>query len=220
LNSYNEDDKIPSVIARLLIHSNLETRVGELEQILTSQELKKDHPDVLWITDDQKLGVEAAKKIREHLSLKPFSAKGRVVIVESAQNLTDEAQNSLLKTLEEPPTEAVILLAADSEKKILPTILSRVQPVTLSGTVSDPSVTPQDDIQKLLEQTIEQLFEYVEKVEDKEAFFHDILTFFHANLASNPHYLEFTKELLKAEEWKDANGNIRAILEYLMLKLP
>ena len=125
------------MITRLLIHPNLETRVRGVEKILASLDLKKEHPDVLWIDDEQKLGVEATKKIRQHLSLKPYSATGRAVVVESAQNFTADAQNSLLKTLEEPPTEAVILLGADSEKNILPTVLSRINTVIL-GSVAIP----------------------------------------------------------------------------------
>jgi len=50
------------------------------------------------------LGVKDAKKVREHFHLKPYSAKGRVVVILQSDRLTLEAQNSLLKTLEEAPT--------------------------------------------------------------------------------------------------------------------
>ncbi len=212
------------MIAKLLIHSLLETRVGEIEKILASLELKKDHPDVLWLDDEQKLGVEAAKKIRQYLSLKPYSATGRAVVVESAQNFTADAQNSLLKTLEEPPTEAIILLGADSDKNVLQTVLSRVQIVALGKTSDNRPQSAEDqiavDVEKLLSGSIEQRFEYIEKLEDKEALLFELVDYFHQHLSKHPEYLEFTKELINAEEWKQANGNIRAILEYLMLKMP
>ncbi len=218
------------MIAKLIIHPDLSARVGEIEKILASQELKKDHVDVLWM-EEEKLGVEQAKKIRQHLSLKPYSAQGRAVVVLNFQVMTPDAQNSLLKTLEEPPIEAIILLAADSDKDILLTILSRIQSVILGSEVTPESSESIDsgqdrmtnlnpEIEKLLNSTIEQRFEFIEKLEDKEAFLQSLLEYFHHKLSNHSNYLEFTKELMKAEEWRDANGNIRAILEYLMLKMP
>ena len=212
------------MIAKLFIHPTLETRLQAMNQALKQQDLKKDHPDVLWL-EEEKLGVEQAKKIRQHLSLKPYSAKGRVVVVENAHNLTVDAQNSLLKTLEEPPAEAIILLTAGSDKNILPTVLSRVQTVILSEAKDlYSSATPQNDtaadIQKLLDLSVEQRFDYIEKLEDREQFLTALVVYFHHQLPKHPEYLNFSQELLKAEEWKQANGNIRAILEYLMLRLP
>jgi len=53
------------------------------------------------------LGIAEARKIKEHLSLKPYSAKGIVIILEDASVMTPEAQNALLKTLEELAKEAL-----------------------------------------------------------------------------------------------------------------
>ncbi len=200
--------------------------------MLTPQKLKKDHVDVLWV-EDEKLGVEQAKKIRQHLSLKPYSTKGRVVVVLNTHLMTPDAQNSLLKTLEEPPQEAIILLGADSDKNILPTILSRVQTIFLEKTNDYKLQTTEKkentavdsgrwtaDIERLLSNSIEQRFEFIEKLEDKEAFLKALLEYFHSNLPEHHKYSEFSKELMKAEEWVGANGNLRAILEYLMLRMP
>lgn len=228
------------MIARILVSSDLNSRIAESEKILEEHGLAKNHPDVLWIGDGEKLGVEQAKQIRAYLSLKPYSAKNRAVVLESAQNLTDEAQNSLLKTLEEPPESAVLILGADSENNFLPTILSRCQIVTIptvmpsrqagihSKTEKGSSIEVEDDkkythdIAQLITSSVEQRFEYVEKLENKEVFLQALMVFSQQHLASHPGgvNLKFAKELLQAEEWSKANGNIRAILEYLMLKLP
>lgn len=213
------------MITKLLISPSAETYGKVIERILGEHNLKKDHPDVLWI-EEEKLGVEQAKKIRGFLSIKPYSAKGRVVVVLHADNFTLDAQNSLLKTLEEPPTNAIIILAAGSDKSFLPTVLSRVEIVYLRHTTSDIRLQSNanglktENIKELFQASLEERFEFIEKLEDKEQFFQQLLTFFHTQLPKNPAYLPFTKELLKAEAWKEANGNLRAILEYLMLNLP
>src|SRR5258708_37182718 len=103
------------MITKLLIHPEIDTRIQAVEDHLKALNLSNSHPDVLWM-EDEKLGVEQAKQIRQFLSLKPYSAKSRVIVVLNTQNFTPDAQNSLLKTLEEPPTEATILLTADSDK--------------------------------------------------------------------------------------------------------
>src|SRR3989344_976762 len=100
------------MIARLVISSSSGLRKEEIVQTLRLhlKGIKLNHPDILYFLADSKLGIEQARKIKEHFSLKPYGAKGRAVILEDASNLTHEAQNALLKILEEPPTEALLIL--------------------------------------------------------------------------------------------------------------
>ncbi len=181
-----------------------------------------NHPDVLYFKAGEKLGIGEARKIKEHFSLKPYSAKGRTVIIEDASVMTIEAQNALLKTLEEPPEEAILILGAPSDTNLLPTILSRCQIVILNppkageGSFANAS-TYQEDIEKLLNSSIEERFEYIEKLKDRKEFLQGLLNYFHQKL---PDHVEFTKELLQAEQWAKQNVNLRGILEYLMLKMP
>jgi DNA polymerase III delta prime subunit len=211
------------MIAKILISVKLPEREEEINRMLLTNSLKKDHPDVLYFEDEEKLGVEAAKKIREHLSLKPYQAKGRAVVLLSAHNLTPEAQNSLLKTLEEPPSEAIILLGAKSESNFLPTILSRCEVTWLheeeKNKVKENNKYA-EDIKALQSQSIEQRFEYIEKLEEKEEFLKALVLYFRDELKTSPKNVTFTKMLLDAEEWEGANVNLRAVLEYLMLSLP
>ena len=204
------------MIARLLISPNLEQRINEVNKILKDAELSHPHPDLLYFLDGSKLGIEQARKIKEHFSLKPYSAKGRIVVLEDASRLTIEAQNALLKTLEEPPLNATLILGASSDSKFLPTILSRCQIIRLKNPTSHHTSTSEVGFEKLLSSTIEQRFEYVEKLQEKEEFLYFLVSYFH----KKPNYHSFLKELLKAEEWAAQNINIRAILEYLMLVMP
>ncbi|MDB5164663.1 MAG: polymerase subunit delta [Candidatus Saccharibacteria bacterium] len=83
--------------------------------------------------DDKAIGIEAIRELEHFLSLKVPSqaANHRIVIIEAAHKLTTEAQNALLKTLEEPPTGTVLILTASNEQALLPTIRSRVQVVAI-----------------------------------------------------------------------------------------
>lgn len=86
------------------------------------------HPDVIYVKAEKKsLGVdEVREKIVEDVGIKPYRYAHKVYIVEQADLMTPQAQNALLKTLEEPPEYAVILLLAEKQDVFLQTILSRV----------------------------------------------------------------------------------------------
>ncbi len=210
------------MIARLLIGPR-ENRIEKIKSFLEEAGLKNPHPDLLYFSSDSKLGIAEARKMKEHFSLKPYSGKGRAVILEDASRLTDEAQNALLKTLEELPETALFILGADSDSKLLPTVVSRCEITILPRWNHDS--TPEvevKEIEKLLESSIAERFEYIEKLKDREEFFHALIAYFHKNLASHLEggNVNFLKELLQAEDWQKQNVNIRAILEYLMLVMP
>lgn len=205
------------MIATLYIAESPEDRIGETQKILKSAGIDGNHPDLLYFPGDSKLGIEQVRKIKQHLSIKPYSAKGRVIVLEDASLLTVEAQNAILKTLEEPPPNAILILGATSESKLLPTILSRCEIVSIQSSKIKTGIEYAEDIEKLLKAGIEEKFEYVEKLKDREGFLKSLIRYFHSKL---PEYANFTKELLRSEQWTSQNVSARAILEYLMLKMP
>src|SRR3989344_3089063 len=121
------------MIARLLISNSKDYIKKEIETIIN---LPRNHPDILYFESGSKLGIVDARKIKDHFSLKPYSAKGRTVVLEDATTLTVDAQNALLKTLEELPEEGIIILGADSDAKFLPTVLSRCQIIKLEPVIA------------------------------------------------------------------------------------
>ncbi len=198
------------MIARLLI-APLPSRITEINKII---DISKNHPDLLYYPAHSKLGIQEARKIKEHFSLKPYSAKGRTVVLEDASCATIEAQTALLKTLEELPQDGLFILGADSESPFLPTVLSRCEIVRIKN--YELRIKSYDeDIEKLLQSTIAERFEYVEKLKYKEDFLKAMVNYFHQKQD-----MAYLKELLRSEEWAKQNVNIRAILEYLMLVMP
>ena len=94
-----------------------------------------EHPFVRMVTsaDGKAIGIEPIRELEHFLSLKvPGLGKiKRVIIIQDSQLLGLEAQNALLKTLEEPPRDTIIIMTAASPQSLLPTIQSRVQKITV-----------------------------------------------------------------------------------------
>lgn len=209
------------MLAKLLISSKMPDLEGEALKIIAQAGLRSPHPDLLWFDPNSKLGVAEVKQIRQFLSLKPYQSKGRGVVIIQADKLTTEAQNGLLKTLEEPPTGAVIVLGAISEDNLLPTVVSRCEVVQIKSV--DSQNQPDDgsgQIEKLLKMSTEDRFKYIEKLDDKEGLLQTLTIYSQAKLKDDHNFLTFSKDLIEAQKWAARSVNLRAILEYLMLKLP
>lgn len=114
-------------LAHHLIEEALELPVGGFA----------DHPYTMAIgvEEDKKLiAIEAIRQIEQFLSLKvPGTQRyDRAIIIEDAHLLSLEAQNALLKTLEEPPSGTLLVMTASHLQALLPTIRSRAQTITVS----------------------------------------------------------------------------------------
>ncbi len=92
------------------------------------QALSDNQPDIIRVTHEKpgSIGVDDIRaQINGDIPIKPYSSPRKIYIVNEAEKMTVQAQNALLKTLEEPPAYAVILLLTSNVNAFLPTILSR-----------------------------------------------------------------------------------------------
>lgn len=88
----------------------------------------KDHPDVVEIEPDgQSIKVDQIRALQSELTKSGFESAKKVVIIHQAEKMNMNSANSLLKFLEEPPANFMIILETQSLGKILPTIRSRCQ---------------------------------------------------------------------------------------------
>ncbi len=88
------------------------------------------YPDLLVIkklADKKDISVDQIREVSRFLSLKPYMAAYKVVLVINLEDSTTNAQNALLKTLEEAPGFALLLLTAENAEQLLPTIVSRCE---------------------------------------------------------------------------------------------
>ena len=96
-----------------------------------------NQPDIIYVSHEKpnSIGIhDVREQINGSIGIKPYSSDYKIYIVDEAEKMTAEAQNALLKTIEEPPAYAVIFLLTTNLGKLLPTILSRcvilnIQPV-------------------------------------------------------------------------------------------
>ena len=87
-----------------------------------------NHPDIIQVTHEKKdsIGVDEIRaQLVDDMAIKPYSSPYKVYLVDEAEKLTVQAQNALLKTLEEPPVYGIILLLTTNTEMLLPTIRSR-----------------------------------------------------------------------------------------------
>ena len=99
-----------------------------------SQLLKQQQPDLSIVQPEVEGGiikVEQIRTLQHSLSLSPYEAKYRIALLVNFQQANVNAQNALLKTLEEAPRQVVLLLTADSAESLLPTIASRCEIIRL-----------------------------------------------------------------------------------------
>jgi DNA polymerase-3 subunit delta' len=89
------------------------------------------HPDLVWLTPRgaQHMVEEVREKVIRASSYSPFEAEKRVFVIEAAEQMRDESQNALLKTLEEPPAFVHLILLTAEPAMLLETIASRCQPI-------------------------------------------------------------------------------------------
>jgi DNA polymerase-3 subunit delta' len=84
------------------------------------------HPDLLWVKKDGTfIKIDQIRQIKDRLKYRPFEAPWRVVVVEDAHDLKEEAANAFLKILEEPPRNNLFILLSLEPRMVLPTIVSR-----------------------------------------------------------------------------------------------
>lgn len=97
-----------------------------------------NNPDFIQIDSDGKIiKIEQIRNFQEKVIEKPIISNKKVYIINDADFMTKEAQNCLLKTLEEPPEFVVIILIVANESKILPTIKSRCMKIGFSKIDND-----------------------------------------------------------------------------------
>ena len=115
------------------------------------QAINGNHPDIIYVTHE-KPNVISVDNIRQQVNgdidIKPYSGEYKIYIIDEAEKMNVQAQNALLKTLEEPPAYAVILLLATRAEAMLQTILSRCVVLNIKP-------VPEDLIKKYLMQKVE-----------------------------------------------------------------
>ena len=103
------------------------TMARELAAILLEMENLFNSPDYIEIKPDgNSIKIAQIRKLQSDILVKPYKSY-KIYVIDEAQKMTVEAQNALLKTLEEPPKYAIIILITDNKESLLDTIKSRCE---------------------------------------------------------------------------------------------
>jgi hypothetical protein len=92
-----------------------------------------DRGELIMISEDDQFGIDYIRQLIKNLSVKPNKERinFRIVVIHDAEQLGQEAQNALLKTLEQPPTPTYFIFTVSSPRGLLPTIMSRVSQIQI-----------------------------------------------------------------------------------------
>src|ERR1700722_8721956 len=123
----------------LSLEANLET-IADREKWPSDKRnedplLFASHPDVLTFAPDaplRQITIQQMRLLKDRASLKPLKGAWRVFLIDDIDRANEQAANSLLKTLEEPPSHLILIMTARNPYDLLPTIRSRAVPFALS----------------------------------------------------------------------------------------
>jgi DNA polymerase-3 subunit delta' len=104
---------------------------------------KMQHPDLSIVQSEQiggTLKVEQIRELQHNLSLSPYEARYRIALLLRFEEANPSASNALLKTLEEPGPQVVLVLTADSPETLMPTIVSRCEVLRLAPLPVDVAI--------------------------------------------------------------------------------
>src|SRR3989344_2705485 len=111
---------------------------------------KIDKIDIDNINFEKSVGIEDVRIIQKKIYLKPIKSEAKAIILKAYNGLTIEAQNALLKILEEPPNNTIILLLVETGSQVLPTILSRCKNITIDDKREKFGELEEDQIAEIL----------------------------------------------------------------------
>lgn len=228
----NKKPVTPKFQSYLIVGSQNQTAIEEVAKRY-KVDLNKTSPDITFIKPEKTLrdgrqgsiSIDQVREMKREIYQKPVSTRFKIVLIESAEKLTREAQNSLLKVLEEPPPHAIIILDAKNKANLLPTIVSRstIIRANTQKTLADSSSI------FLKHRELKSLLLEVSRVENPTEWLDDQMTLLHNSLVEsiknhqNIDSLNKIQETIeKCKEAKvmiEANVNAKFVLANLVFSL-
>jgi len=132
------------MLSLLVISDDESSAITFAKDICTTEGI--DSFDMTFIDVENTLGIEEIRNVQKKIFLKPFKGEKKAIILQKAHLATIEAQNALLKILEEPPANTRIIVLASSKEAFLPTILSRCKIIVLDKPVTSHQKYDESDI--------------------------------------------------------------------------
>lgn len=208
----------------LILIGNSQNTQKKIESLRSEWGFRKseNNPDIhiLAKLEGKKIiTIDQVKSGIKFLGQRPFQENFKVLIITQAESLNTEAQNALLKTLEEPPTYAKIILVVENEHNLLETVISRCKKYNLNTKEVFRANTELDDYLKM---TISQKLNWAqeEAKKEKEEVLENLkewIKILHSQLKTNPELGNTVKSMNKIYgDLLKTNVNTRLALEKLV----
>lgn len=185
--------------------------------------------DVSWQIYEKAMGIEDVRNIQKKILLKPFRGKTKAVVIQTYEDITTEAQNALLKILEEPPSNTIIIISIQKKELLLPTITSRCKIIELKETeislINEDMLSLNDTLNILLNGKIGEKLRIAQDIsknkDEASSWLEKMALYLRKKMIENNNdlqYLNFLKNLQKTyKNLKSTNVNQRIALENLFL---
>lgn len=185
--------------------------------------------DVSWQIYEKAVGIEDVRNIQKKILLRPFKGKTKAVVIQAYENITTEAQNALLKILEEPPANTIIIISIQKKELLLPTIISRCKIIELKeaeiSLINEDMLALNNTLNILLNGKIGEKLKIAQDIsknkDEASSWLEKMAILARENLIANYNdlkYLSFLKSLQKTYAViKSTNVSQRVALENLFL---
>ncbi|MEY4747079.1 MAG: hypothetical protein RLZZ416_128 [Candidatus Parcubacteria bacterium] len=193
--------------------------IEQVRALLEEEGISKGNPDV-FARSYRQFGIDEARELRERAHSRATSLHQRIFVI-AAPSMTSEAQNALLKTIEEPSQNALFYFIVPAPEALLPTLRSRSQILSLAGRGVSHRADAESFIRAEPRKRIDMLKPLLEKDDDEKRDLGEILAF----LSSLERLLEKHPERLKplylARKYvTDKGALVKPLLEQMALLLP
>lgn len=115
----------------MIVGGTSKEREERAEKIIS--DLQVSSFDQVQVTGETSVGIEQIRTLGHQLSLKPYHSSSKAAFIHPGELLTIEAQNALLKTLEETGENSIVIITAPQPESLLPTVISRCRIIRLSS---------------------------------------------------------------------------------------
>jgi DNA polymerase III gamma/tau subunit len=177
------------------------------------------NPDI-YVREYARFGADDGRALRERAMLRSTSGGRRLFII-ATPSMTTEAQNALLKTLEEPPADAMFFFLVSSPQALLPTLRSRMQTLKLAPSENDDLVDAATFLAVAPEKRIDMLKPLLEKDDDDKRDLRPILDFLSALESRLAKFPDGLRTLYSARKYiQDKGALLKPLLEQVALLTP
>lgn len=180
--------------------------------------LSPNNPDIFIIDQNTGWGIDQVRQIKHFLSRKPLLHQNKLVIIYQSEKLLPEAQNALLKNLEEPGINNYLILLSSNYHTLLPTIISRCRLFQIDSPKLSPKskiIIPDSSVPKAMQQADELSL----TKEEILPFLLDQLYLYHTKLTQKPDSStqKTIKNIIKSIQLIKANVDPKNALDYFFL---